>query len=220
MREISLTDNELLLLDGKVNQEAQATIDYVKKIDAYSDIGNRIYAEIIVNALAKGELKITYRDISDCPVCGAKTEYRTMTRGRNRGKKDYDHPIRLWGVSFLDGFVVVKGHSKFGFCRECGEKAKSAILAYVKEHDLPIRTENESDWIKEEAMICRGCKELIWKFDMGLEYTIMGDGRYYARCPKCGEEGGMFAMHEHTKQFRMVRKEELTKVKNCWQRKT
>ena len=217
MREISLSDEEILLLDGRVNESAQEVINYVKKIDEFADVGDRVYAEIIVQALSKGELNISYRDISRCS-CGRTTEYRKITRGRNRGKLDFDHPIRIRGISFMDGFVVINGHSEFGFCQGCGEKAKQAILNYIKVHDLPIQTDKESDWIKEDAKICRGCKEQIWEFDMGLEYTIMGDGRYYSKCPKCGAEGGLFASHDSAKKFRMVRKSELRQVKNCWQR--
>jgi hypothetical protein len=220
MRDISLSDKEILLLDGKVNETAQEVINYVKKIDEFANIGDRVYAEIIVRALLKGELTVSYRDISHCS-CGATTEYRKITRGRRRGEFDYDHPIRLYGMSFMDGFVIVKGHSEFGFCQKCGEKAKSAILDYIKEHDLPIqigRSGNDSAWIKENAKICKGCNEQIWEFDMGLEYTIMGDGRYYSKCPKCGAEGGLFASHEPTKKFRMVRRSELRQIKNCWQR--
>lgn len=217
MKEVSLTHGELLLLDGKVNEKAQEVINYVKKINEFADIGNPVYAEIIVQALVKGELTISYRDINRC-ACGAKTEYRKITRGRRRGELDYDHPIRLYGTTFMDGFVVVKGHSEFGFCQSCGEKAKSTILDYIKAHDLPIQTGTDSNWIKEEAKICRGCKEEIWQFDMGLEYTIMGDGRYYSACPKCGFKGGLFASHESAKKFRMVHRSELRQVKNCWQR--
>lgn len=217
MRDISLSDEELLLLDGKVNETAQEVINYVKKIDEFADIGDRKYAEIIVQALSKGELGISYREISRCS-CGRTTEYRKITRGRRRGELDFDHPIRIYGVSFMDGFVTIKGHSAFGFCQECGEKAKIAILNYIKVNDLPIQTGTESNWIKEDAKICHNCKELIWEFDMGLEYAIMGDGRYYSKCPKCGADGGLFASHASAKKFRMVRRSELKQIKNCWQR--
>jgi len=218
MREIKLSDEELLLLDGKVSPDAQKIINWVKTINQYADIGDRTYAEIIALAAAKGALRCNSRELNSCP-CGKSREYRTLTRGRNRGKKDFDHPIRFYGVSFMDGFVTVQGHSNFGYCHECGEKAIQTIAQYIQNHDLKIEIPGESKWIKEEKGVCKSCGKDMWQFDMMLSPTWQRDGYYYSDCPHCGAEGGLFSAHGSTNEFRMVEASGLKRVKNCWQRR-
>jgi hypothetical protein len=218
IREVKLTNQELLLLDGKVNEVAQKVVNEVKEIMKYADIGDEMLAEIISLALKKGELTRNHREISECRKCGKHKTYKTITRGRKKGKLAYDHPLYVWGRTYLDGFVTIKGYSPFSYCDECTKEVEHTLIDYIKINDLPIQLSDTEGWQKENAKICMYCGEKIWEFDMGLEYTLMADGRYYSECPKCKTKASLFQSHKSTKEFRMVRASELKRVKNCWQR--
>ncbi len=218
MKEVKLTNKELLLLDGKVNEPAQKVVNEVKEILKYADIGNEILAEIISLALKKGELTRNHREISECKKCGKHKTYRIITRGRRKGKPDYDNPIYIYGTSYLDGFITIKGYSPFAYCSDCAQEVEHTLISYIKTNDLPIQLSDTEGWQKENAKICMNCEEKIWEFDMGLEYTLMEDGRYYSECPICKAKASLFQSHQSTKEFRMVKANELKRVKNCWQR--
>jgi len=82
MRSIELTDDELLLLDEKVNIEAQKVIDEIKKIKSFDRMGKSIYAEIVKLAKDEGELKYTYRTLGRCLICDKKTTYPIFKSNR------------------------------------------------------------------------------------------------------------------------------------------
>lgn len=221
MREIELEDDEILLLDGKVNEKAQELINEVKQFRKYINSGHILYAEIIAAAEKQAELRYTHRTILHCEMCNKSAKYPIYKSGRNKGKENRNkNRIRMFGTTFMDGFVTIDGYSKWGFCKECGEKAIKAITDYIKTNDLHIQLPRESKWIKEEKRECFNCKEKIWEFDMGLNRTLIGDGNYYAICNKCGAESNVFGgTHHSTRKVRAVEASTLKKVGNCWQRR-
>jgi len=220
MRSIELTDDELLLLDGKVTITAQKIIDEIKEIRSFEDIGNNLYAEIVKLAKDRGKLTYTHRELSNCATCNKRTTYPIFKSGRRKGEQNINKPRNFFGISFMDGFVLMRGYSSKGFCSECGEKALKTITNYIRDNNLQIELQTNTNYVKEHEKKClnKNCSQLIWEFDMKLERTIMGDGYYYSQCPICNTKGGLFNNHELTHNFRMVKIEELEKHGNCWQR--
>ncbi len=222
MRQIELEDEEVLMLDGIVNEKAQELVNEIKQFRKHLKSGHILYAEIITEAEKLAKLEYTFRHLDHCMMCNTRSEYPTYKSGRNKGQRNTNkHRVRFYGVSFMDGFVRMEGYSKWGFCEECGNKALEEIKNYIKKNDLHIemRGEEENKWIKEEERECFNCKEKIWEFDMELERTLMNDGYYYAGCNKCGAETTIFGKtHHSTGKVRAVEASTLTRAKNCYHR--
>jgi len=223
MRQIELEDEEILMLDGIVNEKAQELVNEVKQFRKHLKSGHILYAEIITEAEKLAKLKYTTRYLDHCMMCNKRSEYPTYKSGRNKGKRNTNkNRTRFYGISFMDKFVIMEGYSKWGFCDKCGFEALEKIKNYIRKNDLHIEMDGEGEnnkWIKEEERECFNCKEKIWEFDMGLERTLMNDGYYYAGCNKCGAETTMLGKtHHSTGKVRAVEASTLTRAKNCYQR--
>ena len=221
MRKLELSDDEIMLLDGKVNADAQKIIDDVKKIHLYDDIGEPILAEIIKIAVDQNELKYTHRTLFKCGMCGLVAEYPKYKSGPRKGKINLSKSRNgFFGTAFHDGFIIANGYSNYGFCSECGKIAHSKIVNFIVDKDLPVDIHTErGKYIRENERECFSCHAKIWEFDMKPKSAVM-QGNYYAICPECGAVQVAFgAPHKSTGNHRAAKKDTLMLNGNCWQRK-
>jgi hypothetical protein len=136
--DIDLAYNEIILLDGKVNEKAQKVIDTAKLEQGFG-FDNPAINKALAESINSGKLTWRYKQISNCEYCVKKRDYYTYTRSsRNhyKGDKNYDSPKYYSGMKFNEGFVTMQGYGDM--CTECFDKYKKEMIDYIIENDLPI----------------------------------------------------------------------------------
>lgn len=205
----NLTDEEILLLDGKVNAEVQKSIDFIKRATFHSD--NPVIAKIIESSLNLGTFKFEYiHNMRYCPVCKKSAGYAKYPRnGRHHRKGDtnINKPLSFSGVIINRGFISFSGAGDF--CKECNDKHNYVdnVISIILEKKLPIELirDKRSLFKKDDERECFNCKQTMYESEMTKRNTIMGDGYYPAGCPKCKAESLLFGQnHKHTMKFRML----------------
>jgi hypothetical protein len=217
--DVPLSEDEILTLDGRVNDKAQSFVDHVKQKRTY--IGLTTYEqEVLASAQDRGALDYSIRQIDSCPLCDKKTTYVKYKSGYNKGRANYDKPIHVRGYSFNDGFITIKGYSSLGFCIDCGQVIENHVVDYILTHDLhnQLARDERSKYLREDSRNCYKCNAHIWEFDMGLSPTLMDVGYYYSKCSECGAEAGLFVAHKTNKAFRVVPISSVIKRGTCYQR--
>lgn len=206
--QIKLTDNELILLDGKVNDEAQKIIEIAKTRISYTDAFSSIpepqrtfASNIILEAKENGELTFYWNPIRFCSICGKSAGYAKYTRsGRyhRKGDPNRDRPLNLSGVELAKRFVRVQGYSSLGSCRECWEIVAPLVKSWLSTFpvQLPpqlIASPTQPLYTKQSNMKCSKCNWEGHQGEMGKLRTLMGDGWYAGKCPSCGVENTLFS---------------------------
>lgn len=207
----TLTDDQLLLLDGKADEKMQPVIDSIKLARSCgADVP--LIGEVIAKAQASGWLRIMKGYGRWCGVCGKSAGYAPhKRRGRFHAKGDPDHkrPRTMSGISFDSSSITIRDH--IDCCSECDEKQgiSAAIINLIVSQELHIelRGNDRGLFVRDDERECFGCKSLIYESELGKLRTIMGDGYYPGKCPKCGAESQLFQSHGFTRKFRMVRKQ-------------
>lgn len=187
---VKLERHELMALDGNVNPEAQAVIDRLKRIDSVgaslslNDAEAAFVSDVIDSASASKLLIRMPCRVSSCRVCGRGQTPILYKSGRNKGRvKDY---ISGPGYELAETFVRIAGYPKLGACADCVNRLMPAILDAVS--DLEVEINVPGAVTKFKRVRNRRCTKCGWKGhegEMGKERTIMGDGWYAARCPRC-----------------------------------
>lgn len=207
---VDLTYDELMLLDGKVSDEAQKVIENAKTENSFGldDFCN----EILRIAVERGELTCGTQKISKCEHCSGKPSgyyrYSRSSRYHRKGEIDYDHPFSYTGIKPFQGLIVFQGLP--GVCVDCWrDKYLPKIVKYIIDNDLPVELQKndiaESAWKKDKMLICYDCRKEMYESEMEQSPTIFGDGSYPADCPHCGAHGGFGRSHEITDKFRMIK---------------
>ncbi len=209
--EVKLNLNELLLLDGKVNEKAQSIIELAKKESMFG-FELPVMNEILRKSEEIGTLKWTYKSIRSCSYCDKKYDYHTYPRnGRyhNKGDKNHDKPIYYSGIKFNEGFVTIQGHGDM--CNECcnKHKVKEQLIDYIIDNDLKIQIQKNDykvgKYLKDDIRICWNCNEEMQESQMGRDNTLMGDDTYPSKCPKCDAKSSAFGnSHKTTNKFAMI----------------
>lgn len=218
MREIKLTDEELLLLDGRVNPDAQLVIESAKKALEHASLGS-LGAEVIRLALEQGQFKWNHTSLSYCSICKKSAGYAKYKSGRNRGGNNYKRPLYFGGIEFMRGFVSIKGFASNGGCHACVGKLKDELIQYILDKNLPVMLPENTKWLKEDIQKCYKCNTEFGNFSAYLDRTIMGDGFYYCGCPVCDAESRFLGRNFETVGHKMVPISEVTKYSNCWTRR-
>lgn len=212
MYSFDLTYEEALLLDGQCSVKSQALIEKIKREQSHPH-ELPLFGQIIEVSLKRGELKWRRKDIHSCPICDKNAGYRAYPRrGRyhRKGEPDYDHPKYFDGVAFNEGFIIFKGMGDI--CGECENKYNliHGLIDYILENDLKIQiqknTHKSTKYIKDDGRVCFSCKAEMFESEMGRNHTLMGNGTYPSKCPKCGAESLPFGRTHETKGFRMIMK--------------
>jgi hypothetical protein len=207
----SLTDDQLLLLDGKADEKMQPVIDGIKLARSCgADVP--LIGEVIAKAQEAGWMRIMKGYGRWCGVCGKSAGYALHTRnGRyhRKGDKNHDKPLNMAGVSFESSCITIRDH--IDCCSECDTKKgiSAAIINLIVSQELPIEIRNNERnlFTKDDERECWKCKAIIYESEMGKLQTLMGDGYYPGKCQKCGAESLAFGRnHRSTGKFRMLRK--------------
>jgi DNA-directed RNA polymerase subunit RPC12/RpoP len=208
---VELLYNELLLLDGHINDETQKIID-TAKVEHSIGFELPFMNEVIVSSLKRGTLKWTFKEIRSCPFCDKKYNYYVYPRsGRYHRKGDINHnaPKYYSGIAFNEGFITIKGCGDI--CQECAKKYNviEKLCKYIIEKDLPIEIQKnnfyETQYRKDNIKICYECKKEMQESMMGKLPALM-QGEYPGKCPHCGAKSLLFGKsHEVTSKFVMIK---------------
>ena len=208
---VSLTYDELLLIDGQCNENAQEIVEKAKLEFGFGL--DPVCNEILAKSIKTGKLTWRYTEISSCETCKDKPrgyyEYSRSSRYHRKGDKNYDAPFKYSGIEPNGGFISVRGLS--GICKDCWFNIYlPKLIEYIISNDLPIEIQTNdikaSKYKKDRVYICYKCGEKMYESEMGKSRTLIGDGYYPSKCPKCGAESLLFGnSHKLTDEFRMVK---------------
>ena len=211
MYDVMVTEEVLLSLDGKVSEADQRIIDELKEMKNMENI-EPLVAKMVIRAKRTGEFYPQHANYVRCEKCG-KLGYvqPKYERGFRKGEPNYNK--KVWN---LPGWKT----AGVSLCSDCGSTLLETVQQYIIENKLPVQISlSKTLYIKEHEKVCFQCKEPMWEFDMGLEMCLMGDGYYYATCHRCGAKSLFLGSnHSNTKNWRLVRLDELVRKKNCYQR--
>lgn len=209
MASYTLTDDELLLLDGKCSSTIQCEIDKAKqRKQLHSD---PVVAAVLLQSISLGTFEMRWmHDMRYCSKCCSSAGYAKHTRNGKYHRKGDDNrksPLSMTGVRINPGFVTIQGHGDW--CKKCEQKNNwtATIIEEILQRKLPVELlrDNRTLFKKDDKRICFKCKEPMYESEMTRRRTIMGDGSYPAGCPKCGTESLLFGrQHESTREFRML----------------
>lgn len=215
---VQLSDDLLLLLDGKGDEILQKQIDAVKnrrELESLHPETNskqaKLITEIVSRATTNGRLRFNHKSLTSCGVCGKRAGYLKFKSGPRKGQSNYDRPLYMEGVDLDDSFVTIKGHAGLGCCRECWNAIQPLVIESLSGvgAELPERLMGKPQEFKRYDM--RECTKCGWIGSerlMGKKRTIMGDGFYPASCPSCNVENTLFGptlikSHEGHEMFRI-----------------
>lgn len=215
---VKLTLDELMLIDGKSNEEVQKIIEQAKFENSFGldDFSN----EILRKAVENGKIEWSSCKISSCQFCDKKSGYYTFTRNtryHRKGGIDYRRPFEYSGIKPFCGFIIFNGVS--GICSDCWyNKFIPKIYQYILDNDLKVELikykDFETKYYKDKSQICYNCEKLMYESEMGKERTFFNDGWYNSICPYCGAGQKPFGKtHKTSNKFRMLTKDELDIIK-------
>jgi hypothetical protein len=198
--EFKLTEDEALLLDGRVGQPSQALIDAIKNLrknrERMSDLP-QLDADFITKScgIAKhsGRLDLRWDNYYECALCDKKKSYYLHKRdsrsryGHKKGEPNYDSPRTHYGVDLASGFISFKGRAAHGCCQECWARIKPRLaleLADVCAEITPAITDHPPKFKRYDKAKCTKCGWEGHQGQMGKLMAIMG-GYYPGECPSC-----------------------------------
>ncbi len=207
MASVSLTDDELVLLDGACSEKVQAVVDGAKRrietaarLSHLTPVLAGLVADVVNEAETTGQLRWLHERIRHCSVCGKSAGYYTYKSGRHRGRANYDKPLYMEALDFAYRFIRVQHTVAVGACAECVEAVLPDIKAALATVRAVVPDALHTDGApRYERYERRECPECAWQGhegEMGRLRTLMGDGTYPGKCPQCG-----FESHFIGKQF-------------------
>jgi len=201
---IELSDDELLLLDGKLDDKRQLDIEAAKEriamrqaIPGLSPALAGFVANVVRAAENEGELCFERKSLRHCAVCDKSAGYQTYPRnGRHhrKGDKNFDKPLTFQGVDIARRFISIQGHANLGCCNACWEVVKPHLaekLAGVRAA-IPEAITGVAPRFKRYTN--QECVKCGWKGhegQMGMLPALMG-GLYSGKCPQCEASNVLF----------------------------
>lgn len=198
---VDLTDEEIVLLDGKCGEKAQAEVNAAKlrlaAVAAFVGLDAK-YAGFIADAvsLAKtdGRLGVRWEYGTWCRLCkrsAGYAKYKQSGRYHKKGDENRKKPLTMPLIDLRVSFVTIKGHVSMGCCDQCWAIIKPELkkaLASVQAQMPESLTGEPPKWRRFDNRQCRRCG---WKGHEGQMMrlpTLMGDGHYFGGCPNCDAE--------------------------------
>lgn len=214
-RSVSLTDDELALLDGRCSEKVQEAVDgalaRIAARTSHPDLAPDhagLVADVVAEAHKNGRLVFWRERIRRCPLCGTSPGYVAYKSGPRRGRPNYDKPRHLDGHEFAYRFVTVQGHVSVGGCADCVNPLLPTIaeaLRGVPAQVPPVlRAEGEPERVRHNNRRCTKCGWTGHEGQMGRLPTLMGDGSFPALCPECGAGGHFSRVVEFAEGFVVV----------------
>lgn len=194
--QVSLTADELVLLDGKTRPEIQKEVDAAKEakaLEAFVDNAAeaRFIAEAVREAEANGILVCRWIQLHYCGYTGKSAGYATHRRSgkfHRKGETDYSKPLSMSGVDLANRFVTIKGHATLGCCREFWDGVRPKLAARLEDVKAEIAEEitgHSPRWRRFDKRRCTVCGWNGHDGQMRKLPAIMG-GYYPGQCPSCG----------------------------------
>jgi len=209
MATYELTDDELLILDGKASEAIQVEIEKAKeRKQLHSD---PVVARILAESLKMGTFEYQFiHDMTFCRECKKSSGYALHTRSgkyHRKGDKNYDKPLKFSGIRCNSGFVTIQGHGNF--CAACDKQHGwlATIVNEILTRSLPIELvrDTKTKFRRDAERQCYQCEQTMFESEMGREHTLMGNGTYAATCPHCKAKSIIFGRnHKVTGKFRML----------------
>jgi len=198
-QKVELTDEELLLLDGKVSPEIQTLIDNIrdrllieKKYSELSELEAKLIQDVVEEAKKTYLLIFQYKRLRHCSTCNKSAGYavyKRSSRHHRKGEPNYDKPLTFLGVELAKRFITWQGHATLGCCDSCFKKLQpyltTALVGFPVELPEELYAEGE---FKYKAYRLAECTKCGWKGhegQMGKSRTVMGNGFYPNTCPSC-----------------------------------
>lgn len=209
---VTLREEHLLLLDGRVDPQTQVVIDALKSERATREANPGLTTRqvaLIHSIVAEAEKNriLTYcrTDVSSCRTCGKTGGYYLAKRTTNtttRGKPDYNRPRPIDGVEFAVSSLLLQNHIQVGACRECVESVLPILkqrLAHVRAQ-IPesLREEGSIEWIRIERNECKQCGWVGPKCLRSVSPTWGSGGYYHNGCPSCHFDDSMMSEWQGT----------------------
>ena len=198
---VKLTADELLTLDGHCTPSVQGLVDQMKEARSMMESGLRecvaaMIASVVAQAEKDGRLVFRRQSITRCPCCSRSDGYypvKRSSRYKRRGQPDFDRPKTFSGYELRHSRVSFKHSISRGFCESCLPEALPALTAALADTkaEIPEKlTGIAPRWKWQQKRLCTKCGWTGHEGEMVRERTLVGDGWYPAKCPKCGAGGG------------------------------
>lgn len=210
LHSVRLTDDELVLLDGKVADKAQSEVNAAKRrISQRADYLAVAQSDLIATMLQKvdeyGELRWINKPLSACRLCGRDDGYRLFKSGQRKGQPDYKHRKTFAGIDMDPSFVSIQHTAFLGGCLACMADLlphlRTALDGVPVDAPASLLGPDSPRWKKRRNRTCKSCGWTGHEGQMIQERTLMGDGWYPARCPECKAGGGFSRGIEHGDGF-------------------
>lgn len=185
---IDITEDELVLLDGKVaNPKVQEQINYLKAVrqqnqsvigDNLTSAERNLISKLITSVNKLGMIEIRNDKRFSCEICNKKAKEILFKSGRNKGRfKEWQE---LHGKKICDVFA----------CNECFQRltpilVENLTLAKGFVSGLPGHI---NKWYKVGYRQCTGCQEITSTNEWKPKPCFMGSGYFPGQCPKCWQE--------------------------------
>lgn len=201
MPNVNLTDDELLLLDGRCSPAVQVEVEIVKDKKSIAGFAHvsaedaEFVARVLQEAREQGRLSYSRLSLRFCPVCKAAPGYRVYKSGPRRGQENLAKPLYLGGVDLAHRFVHVTGHAALGCCSACWQRIQPVLAAQLVGVRAAIPKEISGEEPRFVWYTRRRCKKCGWTGhtgQLGKLRTLIGDGYYPGKCPACGAENSAF----------------------------
>lgn len=203
---VSLTDRQLMLLDGKVDDKTQGYVDKAKERLALGNIKGvpdkfQEFTKLLIQHISeKGKLTKRSADVSHCQICDRRADYDTYSRTsrhHRKGETNYDKRIYLRGVELAEVNVIFTGLPTLGMCNLCYTEYEPILLnevlpTLVGEFSTRL-TNKKPEYTYSQHKHCTKCNWNGHELEMGRLPTLMGDGFYYGVCPNCKERNAIFS---------------------------
>jgi hypothetical protein len=206
---VSLTDAEMVLLDGKCSDKVQAEVNAAKaRVGGVARFSNltpnqaKLVASIIERGRRDGKLAYSGARLRRCDCCGKFGGYVPYARaGRKAGMyhkagDPSDKPRYLSGIEFADSFVRMEGYPTLGACDECVKAIMPTLVEALRNEQIEVSrhmTGETPKWRKRNLCSCTECDWTGHEGQLGLLLTLSGNGHYRGECPSCGAKNGIMS---------------------------
>lgn len=196
MRLVSLTDDELVLLDGKCSPEVQVKVtDALARVvlrDVLPDLTSAqvgLVADVVSVARREGWLRYVRTNADTCEVCGRRAGFAKYRSGPRRGEDNLSKPLSFTGIDMDPGFVHIKGMVRLGGCLACVEALTPVLAEHLRgvpaQVPATLIADGEPERRRHQNRRCTECGWEGHEGEMRRERTLLGDGTYPAGCPNC-----------------------------------
>lgn len=198
---VTLTTDELLLLDGQCSETVQAEIKKARDargfVDAFAlnEKQAELVAGVVAEATASGRLVYRHTRIRMCSVCGKYPGYVKFKSGQNKGRDNTNKPLSLQAVEMADRFIIMQGHVSLGACSDCmaicAPALQQALSSVRAEIPAKLRLPDAPVFKKHKNQKCTACGWEGHEGQMRMLPAMMG-GSYPGGCPACPADNNLF----------------------------